>query len=499
MAEIYYYIDSNTTNTYVTNEPKGGYSLWEPGTSTHSDGRVVNVELYNDKFILPSDCSRLFYKAANTSFDNTEKWDTSEATTFTEMFYYCSGITTLDVKYWDMSSAVDMTSMFERCYYLNYIYALPGTDWSTTGATGTDMFKDCSRLKGYKRKILGQTWTGGGINNANNLTPAGYFSGYNGPARAYWRYENTTSSSSAILLSNEPMPITDGSSATWAECDDSTHNNYIISSVGTGTYRNLKIQLIDGKFKLPEVCPDCLFGYSNNVTNIDKVDSSGCKDFYGMFSNTKMTSIDISNWDFTNAEDLSSFCFSCSSLETFILPEGDFSNVKKMDRFLTHSKVRSIDLSIFKNSPIESLNNGLFQNSYMTVTYLPFEDYSNLYDVESCFSNCNNLEHIYVKPGTNWAVGTNLPRTSEGVLIDKKMFGPLTEGGTSKLPNFTPTDMTQNRANTIMGFGYFENTPSQKNVFERFNNAWVAVDVYEKYEGTWLITTAYLKDSEWEA
>lgn len=77
MANVYYKIDDS--KCYYTNENKEGYILRTDAAQVTYDVQII-IELYNDKFILPENSSYLFYRCTNTTFNDIDKWDTSNVT-----------------------------------------------------------------------------------------------------------------------------------------------------------------------------------------------------------------------------------------------------------------------------------------------------------------------------------------------------------------------------------------------------------------------------------
>ena len=180
MADVYYKLDRN--NLYYTNESKSGYTL-RPDNATLSTSKYVIVELYNDKFELPANSAYLFIGATNTTFNDTDKWDTSTVHTMDYFFYNCRSLTSIDVSNWDTSNVVVMYSLFYNCssltslnissfntskvWYmeemfmgcvnLEHIYV--GSGWDTSLVTGSDyMFKNCTKLHNFNSEYVDKTY-----------------------------------------------------------------------------------------------------------------------------------------------------------------------------------------------------------------------------------------------------------------------------------------------------------------------------------------------------
>ena len=167
MADVYYKIDGN--NCYFTNEQKTGYTLHTAG-DTVTENKYVTIELYNNKFVLPENSSYLFSYASNTTFNDIDKWDTSEVTDMGRMFHHCHSLTSLDLSNFNVSNVTYMPEMFLYCQNLEYILAKPGTNWSAQAPNlinSNGMFSYCSKLIKYG----GET----DVRSANNTNSIGYF------------------------------------------------------------------------------------------------------------------------------------------------------------------------------------------------------------------------------------------------------------------------------------------------------------------------------------
>ena len=203
MANVYYKIDGD--NCYYTNENKSGYTLRSP-TNYISREKIVIIELYNDKFILPENSSHLFQTCNNITFNDMNKWDTSEVINMDLMFYSCGSLTTLDLSSWDTSNVTSMNAMFYNCRSLTFlnisnfdvsnvisidhifydckkleqILIKPNTNWEIEATKLTEpwgLFDGCTKLPNWDGAI--------DISRANNTTPTGYF----GIAHPWTKYQ----------------------------------------------------------------------------------------------------------------------------------------------------------------------------------------------------------------------------------------------------------------------------------------------------------------------
>ena len=115
---VYYYADTYGQYIKFTNEMKANYKVWDPSVADLNHSRAITVELYNNKFILPTNSSHLFNFASNSRDTlNILNWDTSHVEDMSYLFYG-SPATYLNLSSFDTSNVKDMSYMFYRCYEL---------------------------------------------------------------------------------------------------------------------------------------------------------------------------------------------------------------------------------------------------------------------------------------------------------------------------------------------------------------------------------------------
>ena len=145
LANVYYKVDGD--NIYYCNEQKEDYLpiVNSELTSLISHKKVI-IELTDDKFILPEDSSYLFSTASNSSYNDTDKWVTSNVKNFNFIFDRNDRIYSLDfVENWDVSNALFMQGMF---YGVEFVSSLNLQNWDTYKVTNMyAMFKYMIRLE----------------------------------------------------------------------------------------------------------------------------------------------------------------------------------------------------------------------------------------------------------------------------------------------------------------------------------------------------------------
>ena len=206
MANVYYKIDGS--NCYYSNEFKGGYKYWSnPGSITGSPSynRNIIIELYNNKFILPGSCRLLFAGITNTTFNDMDKWDSSEVTVMMDMFRSSSALTSLDLSSWDTARVWDTRSMFYGCSNLKTIYA---SDKFVTTLLDSDhssnMFSNCRALVGgegtlYNISYLDKTYA----RIDEGISRPGYFTYKIPGASAYIKLTDSEWTDSTVYIKTE--------------------------------------------------------------------------------------------------------------------------------------------------------------------------------------------------------------------------------------------------------------------------------------------------------
>ena len=118
-------------------------------------------------------------------------------------------------------------------------------------------------------------------------------------------------------------------------------------------------------------------------------------DYNGMFyHNTELTYIDLTNFSFRQTKDVSNMFYSCTKLETIILPASDSSNTLEnfSDMFAFTTKLTSIDLSSL--SFVSAKDMGYMFHECTNLKYVKFPENENADKIEilsDIFADCKYL------------------------------------------------------------------------------------------------------------
>ena len=286
------------------------------------------------------DLSAIFEGDASlTSVEGIENWDVSSTEDFGAMFNDCKKLTSIDLSRWDVSSAQVMSSLFADCRVLSDL-KVPATK-ATNLYHASYAFEWCTSLEHIDVGFMSSGKIKYAVGMFDNCTALKSIDGY----------EKLITSTTTEL-------------------------NNIFNSCSKLEYVDVSQWDVTGATKLRS-----LFAYTYKLTTIDgleKWDVSGAKDlgrlflnsgvtdlngvsgwnvskvttFQDMFSMTDITSLDLSAWKTTKAEDMSGMFDLCMHLEELKFGPGfTTSNVTDFEGMLKDTqKLKTLDISMFDTS-----------------------------------------------------------------------------------------------------------------------------------------------------
>ena len=234
------------------------------------------------------DSSGLFYKFSKlTEIENINLLDTSNVTTMTSMFNYCSKLATLNVSKFNTSSVTNMSSMFDGC---NSLTSLDVSNFDTSKVTSMyKMFCWCSSLtsldvsKFDTSKVTNMSYMFGDCSKLTTLDVS--------------KFDTSNVRNMSTMFSN---------------CSSLTSLD--LSSFDTSNVTNMAQM-----FYL------CIELTSLDVSNFN---TSKVTSMQYMFTNCRsLTSLDLSSFDTSNVTDMSNMFAYCHSLTTLDVSTFDTSQV----------------------------------------------------------------------------------------------------------------------------------------------------------------------------
>ena len=116
-------------------------------------------------------------------------------------------------------------------------------------------------------------------------------------------------------------------------------------------------------------------------------------DFQGMFYNsTLLKYVNLINFKFSQAKDISKMFYNCSNLEEIIFPVGDTDNIEDFSDFIAFStKIEKVDLSTFAFTGAKNLGYMFNSCTNLKEIIFPKKKAENIEILSEMFSLCQNL------------------------------------------------------------------------------------------------------------
>ena len=276
-------------------------------------------------------------------------------------------------------------------------------------------------------------------------------------------YLATNWSAVVFSSSNKSVPLIeeDGTSSTYADLSKSNINSIaFVKKLSFNTsVQGLSIgaSTLDGTVHtetLPDDVADIQAYAKTNGGNYDVyIYSPGIiyapTDCNQMLSQWGITSIDLSNFDTSNVENMKYMFMACYNLTSIDLSRFNTSKVKDMNGFIQYSsKLTSLDLSSFDTSNVVDMSYMITDCNNIKSLNLSNFNTSKVSGMIQMFASNSKLETIYVS--NNW--------NTASVTSSDRMFSGCTKlkGGAGTLYDDSHTDKTYARIDGgISSPGYF--------------------------------------------
>ena len=288
-----------------------------------------------------TDISYLFWKSSGLQSIDTTNWDVGNVQNMLAAFYNCTALETIgDTKNWDTSSVTNMEAMFNQCKKLQ---ALDVSGWDVSGVTSLmQTFYNCQSLKALnvgKWDTGNVTQMGFTFSNCISLTELDLKNWNTG------KVVNFESMFSSISSNSGNMKFTKLEVENW-DTSSATDISYMFYGCGYITDLDLSKWDVSNVTTLVHTFADCFDMVNYNFTGWD---TSSVTTMDGIFnSNRALQVIDLSAFDTQNIEDFDQTFDGCSELIQVIgMDRWDTSSLKYVQQFLTGTKVTVMDLSSF--------------------------------------------------------------------------------------------------------------------------------------------------------
>ena len=336
-----------------------------------------NVEMMISMF---SGCSSL------ASLDVTN-FNTSNVTDMDGMFSGCSTLTSLDVTNFNTSNVKNMGAMFSRCSSLT---SLDVTNFNTSNVKNMGgMFAWCSSLTSLDV-------TNFNTSNVTNMSTSDNWSGSLG------MFYHCSSLTSLDVTNFNTSNVTDmdgmfSGCSTLTSLDVTNFNTSNVKKMSAMFYHCSSLTSLDvTNFNTSNVTDmDGMFSGCSTLTSLDvtNFNTSNVKKMSAMFYGcSSLTSLDVTNFDTSNVTDMRSMFAYCSKITDLNLSGWDVRKVSSMENFLTNTKLDSIDVSDWKIGNASAKD--MFSSPNFTSWDLSTWDTSECTTLSSMFAGCSNITDL---------------------------------------------------------------------------------------------------------
>ncbi len=385
------------------------------------DGWIFLVEIDGlDKFDTSNvtDMSYMFFESCYLATLDVSKFNTGNVTDMSYMFGgrsrygYLTGmerVTTIDVSNFDTSNVTDMSYMFGGCRALTTIDVSNFDTSKVTYMSG--MFSGCSALTTIDVSNFDTskvTYMSSMFSGCNSLTTIDVSNFDTGNVTEMGSMFYGCSSLTTIDLSNFDTSNVTNMYRMFISCNSLTTID--VSNFDTSNVTNM-CDMFEGCESLTTIdvsnfdtgnVKDMLsmFKGCSALTTIDvsNFNTSNVARMVYMFSGcNSLTTIDVSNFDTGNVTDMWDMFKGCSSLTTIDVSNFDTSNVTGMDYLFSGCEsLTTIDVSNFNTSNVTYMG-GMFEGcSSLTTIDVSNFDTSNVKSMKYMFSGCESLTTIDV-------------------------------------------------------------------------------------------------------
>ena len=410
--------------------------VWYPKDTTYnirfqgcnsSDPCYVNSILNDNKLNTSNltSLSYMFYYCSKLTSLNLSSFDTSKVTSMSNMFYYCNKLTSLDLSSFDTSKVTNMYHMF---YYCTSLTSLDLSNFNTSSVTDMGyMFGGCNKLTSldlsnfdtskvtsmssmFKNVPTTVDWNYTS-SNYTNFTLTESQAGYSGIFpwnQAYIEYtiepRNTTdyvsSTSDSGCYDYLPRIYTDSS-----RYSKPISSNVLITKKDGTITNNLStlasdVEKIKVLYNKNDLYKFSFYGSSSSypcrVKDILSVKNCIKTDISYMFSYcSSLTSLDLSNWDTSNVTSMTSMFYNCNNLTSLDLSNWNTSNVTKMNlMFYYCTSLRSLNLSNWNTSNVTSMDRMFYYCDSLRSLDLSNFNTSNVTNMDGMFHGCSSLTSL---------------------------------------------------------------------------------------------------------
>ena len=415
--------------------------------------KLTSLDLTNFNTAKVTDMGYMFLGCSNlTSLDLTN-FNTAKVTDMHGMFKGCSALTSRDLTNFNTAEVRDMNRMFymldESSTALTTIYV--SDNFVTTNVqNGENMFKNCTKLKGFKKYFLLDT----------DHQYANYTTGYFTSGCGYAEFDDATGTLTFRYKAVKPKGAYDlnvqAFTPQWNKLGTNVKKVVFNASFANARpticyawfYNSSNLTTIEGlEYLNTEDVTNMGFMFDGcsalKSLNLSKFNTAKVTSMKNMFNNcSALKSLNLSGFNTAKVTDMNSMFRSCSALESLDLSMFNTASVGSMpSMFRGATKLKTLNVSSFNTEKVNNMGHMFAYCPNLTSLDLSSFNTKGVEYVDNIFKNCSNLTTIYASE--NFAFGSGLKNGADMFLGCDKLKGFIeynkntdTDKNNSKFANY---------------------------------------------------------------
>jgi len=299
------------------------------------------------------DMSYMFYGCEALTSVNLYSFNTAKVEDMSNMFSGCSALPKVDVHIFNVSKVTNMNNMFLNCAALTTIYC--NGDWSSYGASSTDMFKGCTQLIGNKNTTYDPSHVSGEYACRDGFNgKKGYFT-----SRAMRMYTEYNDLSTTLTYYFDGL-YESRTGVEFYEPDDISAERF------SGYNDKISVVKIDESLKTAMLASTASMFFGGNpglsltslttIIGLENLNTEDVTDMNGMFFGcSKLKTLDLTSLNIENVEDMSYMFHGCEALTT-IYCNSDWSQYSVLNSENMFSGCTSLiggNFTVFNSSHVD--------------------------------------------------------------------------------------------------------------------------------------------------
>ena len=359
---------------------------------------LTSLDLKNFNTQKVENMSYMFENCSALTALDLKNFNTSNVTDMGYMFSGCSALKSLDLKNFNTEKVEGMSGMFAYCSKLVNIVS----DKTWKSDTSREMFKGCKALKGAVAYDESKT----DVTMANPET--GYFT------KKVQDKPEVTTPEAYVQMSADKKTLTffydtkryTRQGQTWG-IEEKKEDNGSEYPAWAGTYLNpnktITKAVVDASFKdfRPTSTAKWLLCHRSliNIEGLQYLNTSEVKDMGGMFAAcSRLTNLDLSNFDISNATNINGMFADCSALTSINLTAFNTEKVTDMSYMFTGcSALTTLAIKNFNTEKVTNMSWMFYGCAALTNLDLKNFNTSNVKDMSRMFQGCSALTSLDLK------------------------------------------------------------------------------------------------------